>query len=70
MSQGSMEVPCKLIFTVPSKEINKLHKLLCRADFKETSSLTNNLSKPDTAVSPAIVINPASTMAMDNLYIR
>ena len=70
LSQGGMEVPCKLIFTAPSKEIDKLHKLLCRADFKETNSLTNNLSKLDTAVSPAIVINPASTMATDNLYVK
>ena len=50
LSQGTMEVPCKLTFTVPLKEIDKLHKLLPRADFKETSFLTiNNLSKPDTA---------------------
>ena len=70
LSQGDMEVPCKLIFTASSKEIDKLRKLLCHADFKETSSLTNNLSKPDTAVSPAIVINSASTMAMDNLYVK
>ena len=65
-----MEVPCKLIFTAPSKETDKLCKLLRCADIKETSSLTNNLSKPDTAVSPAILINPASTMATDNLYIK
>ena len=70
LSQGGMEVPCKLIFTAPSKEINKLHKLLHCADFKETNSLTNNLSKPDTAVSPTIVINPVSTMATDNLYVK
>ena len=50
LSQGGMEIPCKLTFTVPLKEIDKLHKLLSRADFKEISFLTiNNLSKPDTA---------------------
>ena len=55
LSQGGMEVPCKLTFTVPSKEIDKLHKLLPRANFKEISFFTNNLSKPDIAVVPAIV---------------
>ena len=50
----------------PSKEIDKLHKLLPCANFKETSFLTDNLSKPDTAVVPTILINPASTMATDN----
>ena len=45
LSQGGMEVPCKLTFTAPLKEIDKLHiiTLLPRADFKEISFLTNNL---------------------------
>ena len=66
LSQGVMEVPCKLTFTAPSKEIDKLSRLLSHADSKETS-FPNNLIKPDTAVVPAIVINPTSTMATDNL---
>ena len=70
LSQGGMEVPCKLTFTAPSKEIDKLCKLLLRADFKETSFLTNNLSKPDIAVVPAIVINPTSTMTTNNLDVK
>ena len=71
LSQGGMEVPCKLTFTAPSKEIDKLHKLLPRTDFKETSFLTNNLSKPtDTAVTPAIVINPTSTMTTNNVDVK
>lgn len=35
LPQGGLEAPCKLTFTVPPKEINKLHKLLSCADFKE-----------------------------------
>ena len=36
-------------FTAPLKAIDKLRKLLPRVDLKETSFLTNNLSKPDIA---------------------
>ena len=50
LSQGGMEVPCKLTFTAPLKEIDKLHKLLSHADFKEIGFLTNNISKPVIAV--------------------
>ena len=70
LSQGGMEVPCKLTFTAASKEIDKLRKLLPHANFKDTSFLTNNLSKPDIAVVPAIVLNPTSTMTTNNLDVK
>jgi len=53
--QGGMEDPCKLTFTAPSKEINKLCKLLSLADFKETSFIADeNLNKPDITFVPTI----------------
>ena len=62
-----MEVPCKVTFTAPVKEIDKLHRVLSHGNSKETNCLVN-LCKPDTAaVVPAIVINPTSAMAIDNL---
>ena len=65
--QGGMEVPCKVTFTAPVKEIDKLCRLLPCGDSKEKNCPVN-LCKPNTAaVVPAIVINPTSAMASDNL---
>ena len=62
-----MEVPCKVTFTAPVREIEKLRRLLSCGDSKETN-FPVNLCKPDTAaVVPAVVINPTSAVATDNL---
>ena len=67
LPQGGMEVPCKVTFTAPVKEINKVRRLPPRGDSKETNCPVN-LCKPDTAaVVPAVVINPTSAIATDNL---
>ena len=67
LPQGGMEVPCKVTFTAPVKEIDKLLRLLPPGDSKETN-FPVNLCKPNTAaVVPAVVINPTSAMATDNL---
>ena len=60
-----MEVPCKVTFTAPVREIEKLRKLLSRGDSKETNCPVN-LCKPDIAT-VAVVINPTSAMATENL---
>ena len=65
--QGGMEVPCKMTFTAPVREIEKLRRLLPRGDSKETNCPVN-LCKPDTAaVVPGVVINPTSAMATNSL---
>jgi len=71
LPQGGMEVPCKLTFTASSKKINKLHKLLSLADFKQTSFIADeNLNKPDITFVPTISINPIGTLGTSSLAIK